>query len=40
MGGPFVDERGCAKMERALPGCQSLVKACYGALLPEFLMRP
>ncbi|TNY19149.1 Alpha/Beta hydrolase protein [Rhodotorula diobovata] len=29
MGGPFVDERGCAKMERALPGCQSLVKACY-----------
>jgi len=33
MGGPYVDKRACDQMARALPACQSLVKACYGASL-------
>lgn len=33
MGGPYLDKRACDQMARALPACQSLVKACYGASL-------
>ncbi|GAA5898408.1 hypothetical protein JCM8208_006975 [Rhodotorula glutinis] len=29
MGGPYLDKRACDQMARALPACQSLVKACY-----------
>ncbi|BGP38665.1 hypothetical protein JCM10449v2_002600 [Rhodotorula kratochvilovae] len=41
MGGPYLDEAGCKKIDRALPPCQSLVKACYASAYCETrLMEP